>query len=82
MTSPLPVRVRSRFLGAGKTTRLAPRDNLRVDRRQEGVLIGVRLDEATLRPAFDACMLTRAEIAEQHAWAMMPHPFPWPGSSV
>jgi G3E family GTPase len=47
------------------------------DRRQEIVVIGVGMDEAALRRAFDACLLTDAEMtAGPEAWARLPDPFP------
>ena len=48
------------------------------DRRQEIVIIGVGMDEDALRAAFDACLLTDAELSEPEQWAGMPHPFAWP----
>ncbi|GAB3249665.1 GTP-binding protein [Chitinimonas naiadis] len=47
------------------------------DRFQELVLIGVQLDEAALRQAFDACLLTDAEwaIGPNH-WQAFDDPFP------
>ncbi|MEO0602546.1 MAG: GTP-binding protein [Myxococcota bacterium] len=48
------------------------------DRRQEIVVIGVDLDEAALREAFDACLLTDEELEDPRRWAEFVHPFPWP----
>ncbi len=48
------------------------------DRRQEIVLIGVGLDEAALRRAFDACLLSEDELEHPDRWVDLPHPFPWP----
>ncbi len=48
------------------------------DRRQEIVLIGVDLDQQALTEAFDACLLTEAELARPELWGSMPHPFAWP----
>jgi G3E family GTPase len=46
------------------------------DRRQELVLIGMGMDEATLRAGFDAALLTDAELAEGEAmWATYVDPF-------
>jgi G3E family GTPase len=46
------------------------------DRRQEIVLIGVDLDREAVRAAFDACLLTDAEIAQgRRAWQRYPDPF-------
>jgi len=47
------------------------------DRRQEIVFIGVGMEEAALRRALDACLLTEAEYAAgPRAWARLPDPFP------
>lgn len=47
------------------------------DRRQEFVLIGVNLDEASLRKALDVCLLTDAEYAAgPRAWRRYRDPFP------
>ncbi len=47
------------------------------DRRQEIVLIGSGMDEASLRRAFDACLLTGEEYrAGARAWTRLPDPFP------
>jgi G3E family GTPase len=47
------------------------------DRRQEIVFIGVGMDEAALRRALDACLLSDAEMAKgPKAWAELPDPFP------
>ena len=47
------------------------------DRRQEIVLIGVGMDEASLRLDLDACLLTDAEMkGGANAWARLPDPFP------
>ncbi len=47
------------------------------DRRQEIVLIGIGMEEARIRAAFDACLLTEAEMAGgPRAWAALPDPFP------
>jgi G3E family GTPase len=47
------------------------------DRRQQIVMIGQRMDEAALRTALDACLLTDAELAEgETAWRTYPDPFP------
>ncbi|MEL6345836.1 MAG: GTP-binding protein, partial [Myxococcota bacterium] len=48
------------------------------DRKQEIVIIGVDLNEAAIRSAFDACLLTEAERAHPEQWAQLVHPFPWP----
>jgi G3E family GTPase len=46
------------------------------DRRQELVLIGIKMDEATLRAGFDRCLLTDAELAlGPKAWKKLPDPF-------
>lgn len=47
------------------------------DRRQQIVIIGQRMDEAAIRAALDACLLTDAELAEgKAAWRNYPDPFP------
>jgi G3E family GTPase len=48
------------------------------DRRQEIVIIGVNLDREALTAAFDACLLTDAELNRPERWGEMPHPLPWP----
>ncbi|HEX7813708.1 GTP-binding protein [Dyella sp.] len=52
------------------------------DRRQELVIIGVDLPEASIRAVLDACLLTNEEMAQGPvAWQHMPDPFPaWSGS--
>ena len=52
------------------------------DRRQEIVIIGVNLDEAALRLAFDACLLNEDELEDPERWAQLDHPFPWPEPSA
>jgi G3E family GTPase len=47
------------------------------DRRQELVLIGIGMDEATIRSALDHCLLSDAEFAGGPvAWRHLPDPFP------
>ena len=47
------------------------------DRQQELVLIGMGMDQAALTAAFDACLLSDAELAAgPAAWAALPDPFP------
>jgi G3E family GTPase len=47
------------------------------DRRQELVFIGIDMDEAAMRGALDAALLTDAEFAHGPArWAAFPDPFP------
>lgn len=47
------------------------------DRRQELVFIGVGMDEAALRGALNACLLTAAEMrAGVKSWTRLPDPFP------
>lgn len=47
------------------------------DRRQEIVFIGIDMEEATLRPKLDACLLTDEEMqAGVAVWATYPDPFP------
>ena len=50
------------------------------DARQEIVLIGIGMNETTLRVRFDACLLTDTEMAAgPHAWKRYANPFPeWP----
>ena len=50
------------------------------DARQELVLIGMEMDEATLRQRFDACLLNDEELAQGPAqWKNWHNPFPdWP----
>lgn len=50
------------------------------DRQQELVLIGIDMDKAALTAAFDACLLTEAELASGiDAWRTLSDPFPpWP----
>lgn len=52
------------------------------DRRQELVVIGMRMDEAALRAGFDACLLTDDEMSlGPVAWSTMEDPFEqWFGS--
>jgi G3E family GTPase len=46
------------------------------DRRQELVVIGMRMDEAALRAGFDRCLLTDEEFAAgPKAWAALEDPF-------
>ncbi len=54
------------------------------DRRQEIVLIGIDMDEASLRRRLDACLLDDAEIAVGPAgWARLTDPFPvWGPAAV
>jgi G3E family GTPase len=53
------------------------------DRRQELVFIGIAMDEAWLRAALSACLLTDAEWREGlRAWARLPDPFPRWGSAA
>ena len=47
------------------------------DRRQELAMIGLNLDEAHWRSAFDACLLTDAEwLLGSEKWALFSDPFP------
>ena len=47
------------------------------DRRQEVVMIGVRLDESYTRSLLDSCLLTDDELAMgPESWAAWPDPFP------
>ncbi|SKA86681.1 GTPase, G3E family [Prosthecobacter debontii] len=47
------------------------------DRRQEIVIIGRQMDQATLRAQFDACLLTDEEFSKgPNAWQKMADPFP------
>ena len=47
------------------------------DRRQELVLIGIDMDEASLRAQLDRCLLSDEELAEgPEAWARYTDPFP------
>jgi len=50
------------------------------DARQEIVIIGMDMDEAALRAALDACLLTDAEMAQgPHHWTTWRNPFAeWP----
>ena len=47
------------------------------DRRQEIVVIGIDMDEATIRAGFDAALLTEAERQDPMTWLELEHPFPW-----
>ncbi|MFC7299553.1 zinc metallochaperone GTPase ZigA [Herminiimonas aquatilis] len=48
------------------------------DARQELVLIGIKMDEPTLRKQLDDCLLTDDEMAEgPAAWEIYSDPFPW-----
>ncbi|HDZ48882.1 hypothetical protein LCGC14_0073480 [marine sediment metagenome] len=47
------------------------------DMRQELVFIGQNLDQAKMREALDACLLSEAELLEgMKAWKKLPDPFP------
>jgi hypothetical protein len=47
------------------------------DRRQELVFIGIDMDEAAMRRALDAALLTDAEFAQGPGrWSTLPDPFP------
>jgi G3E family GTPase len=47
------------------------------DRQQELVVIGMGMDKAALTAAFDACLLTEAELASgMDAWRQLSDPFP------
>lgn len=47
------------------------------DMRQELVFIGQNLDQAKMRDALDACLLSEAELLEgMEAWKRLPDPFP------
>jgi hypothetical protein len=47
------------------------------DRRQEIAIIGIDMDETSLRRRLDACLLTDAEMARGiRAWRRFPDPFP------
>ncbi|MEL0636525.1 zinc metallochaperone GTPase ZigA [Marinomonas sp. TI.3.20] len=47
------------------------------DARQELVLIGINMDEKTLRVSLDSCLLTDEEMAQGPAiWETWPNPFP------
>ncbi|MGM0823852.1 MAG: zinc metallochaperone GTPase ZigA [Pseudomonadota bacterium] len=47
------------------------------DMRQELVFIGQHLDQARMREALDACLLSEAELLEgMEAWQQLPDPFP------
>ena len=52
-------------------------DGVYGDRHQELVLIGIEMDEATLRARFDACLITDAEISEHGPdFTALSDPFP------
>jgi len=53
------------------------------DARQELVLIGVDMDEASIRAEFDRCLLTDDEMSRgPHVWKSWYNPFPnWPEAS-
>ena len=52
-------------------------DTVYGDRHQELVLIGVEMDEATLRERFDACLITDAEISDHGPdFSALSDPFP------
>jgi G3E family GTPase len=47
------------------------------DRRQELVIIGIRMDEAWLRQELSACLLSDEEMRRgPHGWQLLPDPFP------
>jgi G3E family GTPase len=47
------------------------------DRRQEIVLIGVNMDEASLRAGFERCLLNDIELSRgPKVWKQLPDPFP------
>lgn len=47
------------------------------DRQQELVIIGIQMDKASIIAAFDACLLTEAELSlGMEAWKQWPDPFP------
>jgi hypothetical protein len=46
---------------------------------QEVVIIGLGMDEASVRAQFDKCLLTEAEMAQEmpgNVWPLLPDPWP------
>ena len=48
------------------------------DRHHDISVVGVEVDEMSLRDRFDACLVTDEELLARETWSELAHPFPWP----
>ena len=48
------------------------------DRHQALSIVGVEIDESTLRAQLEACLLTEAELSNEAQWRTLSDPFDWP----